>query len=221
MNNTYRSANHLAQSQKSDLIMSACWLMRRCTSQTGRNAGFNRESRRPFIWKGNDHLWAWGGGLRVHLSPSYSAVIAAIPQLFVNGTHGHWSIVMAVCIMRMMKLNSLVSHWCCFWSLCKCTEGWGKLQSAETEEVSLMRDKLSHTENSRGTESIFWDLLTWMIEHASRQMWSVLALGIKPPVLVVPYCSQLGGLTSSKQVGRRGQGSVLNKGPWKLTFKQV
>ena len=30
-----------------------------------------------------------GGGLRVHLSPSYNAVIAAIPQLSVNGTHGH------------------------------------------------------------------------------------------------------------------------------------
>ena len=30
-----------------------------------------------------------GGGLRVHLLPSYNAVIAAIPQLSVNGTHGH------------------------------------------------------------------------------------------------------------------------------------
>ena len=30
-----------------------------------------------------------GGGLRVHLSPSYNVVIAAIPQLSVNGTHGH------------------------------------------------------------------------------------------------------------------------------------
>lgn len=27
----------------------------------------------------------------VDLSPSYDAVIAAIPQISVSGTHGHWS----------------------------------------------------------------------------------------------------------------------------------
>lgn len=31
----------------------------------------------------------WGGGLRVHLSLSYSAVIAAIDQLSMNDTHDH------------------------------------------------------------------------------------------------------------------------------------
>ena len=30
-----------------------------------------------------------GGGLRVHLSPSYNAAVAAIPQSCVNGTRGH------------------------------------------------------------------------------------------------------------------------------------
>lgn len=63
------------------------------------------------IFMSSDHKslrkWSclnWGGSLIVHLSPFCIIVIAAIPQLSMTGAYGHWEVVMAIYILKIMKL---------------------------------------------------------------------------------------------------------------------
>lgn len=77
---------------------------------TIRNTGMSGESRRPLIW---------GESLRVYLSSSYIAAITAIPLFSPSRAHGHWLMVMIICISVIMKLISwlIVMQWCWF-SVC-------------------------------------------------------------------------------------------------------
>lgn len=67
-----------------------------------RNAGFGGVKEAIYVKREKPSL-NQRGGLRVHLSPSNNGVIAAFPQLSVNGTDGYYETVMTSCIFIIMK----------------------------------------------------------------------------------------------------------------------
>lgn len=107
-----------------------------------------------------DFLQKSKSGIKVHLLPSYSAVIAAIPHLYVNSRHG--SVVMTVCILTINKMSSgaerEVRVLVLGLVLCSCTvykvgETWSQL-SCRSHLVKMFLPLKSPRINSLGSVSV-------------------------------------------------------------------